>query len=205
MSNFLPDSWREVVADASAVINLNATDRAADLLRIFPSLPDVTRPVWAELQAGRDQGHLDFQRLEALVLTGSCRIVEVGEGASVYGALMEGGASDTLDDGEAATIAYAAAYGRCALIDDRKARRICTQRFPAITVIYTVELLLHRAARDALGEDGQADALTRALQEARMRVPYERISQVVDLIGEDRAARCPSLPEPLRRPTILSG
>ena len=205
MSSFLPSSWREVVADASAIINLNATNRAGDILGMFPSPPVVTKPVWLELQAGSEQGHLDFQRLEALVLSGSYRIVEVGAGAALYEALIQGNAGETLDDGEAATIAYGVAYRCSALIDDRKARRICAQRFPSTTIVYTVELLLHRAVRDALGENVQADIVMRALQDARMRVPFALIPEVVNLIGEDRASQCPSLRGSARRAVPLPG
>ena len=199
MSRFLPDSWREVVADTSAVINLNATGRAAEILRIFPSLPAVTESVRAELKTAGDRGRHDLERLEALASGGSLRIVNVGAGAAIYQSLIEGSAQETLDDGEAATIAYAAAYGRSAFLDDRKARRICSERFPGTPIIYTLDLLLDRCVRDALGEQGQTDAMFRALQEARMRVPFERVRQVVGLIGEDRAALCPSLPRSFRR------
>ena len=205
MSLHFPDSWREVVADTSAIISLNATDRAIDILGIFPSLPVVTESVSAELEAGSERGYRDFQRLEALVEAGSCRVVSVGVGRGIFDSLTGGSARGTLGDGEAATIAYAAAHGRSALIDDRKARRICAQRFPNITKIYTVELLLHPCVREALGDLGQVDSIVKALQGARMRVPRELVSRVVGLIGEDRAARCSSLPPPVRRTVIGPG
>ena len=199
MSRFLPDAWRDVVADTSAVINLNATGHAAEILGIFPSLPAIPTSVRAELRAAGDRGRQDLASLEELAFAGSLRIVGVGAGAAIYQSLIEGNARETLDDGEAATIARAAAYGGSALIDDRKARRICSERSPDTPTFYSVDLLLHRCVRDVLGEHGQTEAIFRALQEARMRVPFKRLPEVVALIGKDRAAACRSLPSSVRQ------
>ena len=199
MSHSLPESWREIVADTSAIINLNATGRAEEIFALFSSPPVVTESVRFELQAGRIRGHQDIVGLETLVRRGACRIVEIGRGAAIQRSLVEGRAGDTLGDGEAATVAYAAAYGQAAMMDDKKARRICEDRFPAIPVVATVELLLHPAVKSALGEDGQADAIVAALQRARMSVPMEWVADVVAMIGKDRAASCPSLPASARQ------
>ena len=200
VSHSLPESWRAIVADTSAIINLNATGRAEEIFALLPSPAVVTESVRLELEAGRIRGHRDAVGLEALVRCGACRIVEIGEGASIQRALVEGSTRDTLGDGEAATVAYAAAYGGAALMDDRKARRICNERFPAITVVPTVELLLHPAVKGALGEKGQADVIVAALQRARMSVPMEWVADVVSVVGRDRAASCPSLPASARQP-----
>lgn len=199
MSRFLPDAWREVVADTSAVINLNATGHATEILEIFPSAPAITISVRAELRAAGDRGRHDFGSLEELAFAGSLRVVGVGAGAAIYQSLIEGKARETLDDGEAATIARAAAYGCSALIDDRKARRICSERFSDIPILYSVDLLLHHCVRNVLGEQGQTEAIFRALRDARMRVPFKRLPEVVALIGKDRAAACPSLPKSVRQ------
>lgn len=199
MLHSLPESWRRIVADTSAIINLNATGRAEEIFRLFPSPPVVTESVRFELQAGRNRGHRDITGLEALVCTGACRVVEIGKGATIQISLAEGRAQDTLGDGEAATVAYAAAYGRAAMMDEKKARRICAERFPGTAVVSTVDLLLHPAVRTALGQAGQADAIVAALQRARMGVPLERLHEVVALIGKDRAALCPSLPSSVRQ------
>ena len=54
------------------------------------------------------------------------RVVQLGDdGKRVYGSLVEGTAARTLDDGEAATIAYAHEAGAVALIDEKKAQAIC--------------------------------------------------------------------------------
>lgn len=190
----LPDLWRRVVADTSAIINLNATGCAEEIVRLFPSPPVVTESVQFELQAGRVRGHRDLASLERLVRAGACRVVAIGEGTKTHMSLVSGTAEGTLGDGEAATVAYAATYGYAALIDEKKARRICVERFPATAVVSTADLLLHSAVKTALGERRQTDAVVAALQGARMNVPTERLAEIVALIGRDRAALCPSLP-----------
>lgn len=199
MARSLPEPWLRVVLDASVVINLDATGRAAEILRIFPTPPLVTENARAELQAGAGKAHHDFEKLKQLVRADLCAIVPIGRGLETYGSLIEGPARETLDDGEAATIACAVTNGRAAMIDERKARRICAERFPDLPILATVDLLIHRATRDALGASGQADALFDALRGARMRVPPESLPAVVAIIGEARAALCPSLPASFRR------
>lgn len=113
----------------------------------------------------------------------------------VYRSLVEGGFKETLDDGEAATIACAVGRGAVALIDERKARTICANRFPTLRLASTVNVLSHGSVTRALGESAQHDAIFRALLDARMQVlPRDRFREVVERIGADRAARCPSLP-----------
>ena len=199
MSRCLPERWRRVAADASVIINLNATGHARDILRVFPAAPVVTAEARAELLAGQSKAYTGFADLEALVEAGLYRIAPLPDDAGLFTSLVSGRAADTLGDGEAATIAYAVTHGRAAMIDERKALRICTERFPDLTVVATVDLLLHPAVREALGEAGQADAILGALSGARMRVPSERIPEVVAVIGEERAARCSSLPQSARR------
>jgi predicted nucleic acid-binding protein len=116
-------------------------------------------------------------------------------GGSVYEALVDGSALRTLDDGEAATIGYACEVGGIAMIDERKARSLCTDKFPELPVVSTVELLLHETVAIALGEKGRIDAVVSALQLARMRVPPDQIGRVVTVIG---AASCMSLPKAAR-------
>ena len=85
------------------------------------------------------------------------------------------------------------------LIDERKAHRICAERFPDLRVASTIDLLAHPSVGNALGGGGLADAITQALLSARMRVPAHHIEWVVGVIGSERAAECPSLPRRARQ------
>ena len=70
-----------------------------------------------------------------------------------FSALVVGSVRDTLDDGEAATIACALEHEATVLIDEKKATRLCAERFPHLTVGSTVDLFGCVAVRAVLGGD----------------------------------------------------
>ncbi|WP_194456384.1 hypothetical protein [Bradyrhizobium sp. CCBAU 53421] len=189
-----------LVADASVVINLNATGRAADIINALGSPFFVTENASFELANGSTKGHRDHDRLLELADAGFIRTLSVqSTGARIYESLIDGSTAATLDDGEAATIACAYEISGIALIDERKARAICRSSFPKLPVLCTAELLIHDLIADGLRADGQADALVKALTAARMRVPPELVLSVTGLIGPEWAAKCPSLPKSARQ------
>lgn len=188
-----------VVTDASVIINLNATASAAAIIDAFPNPFFVTANVRRELSMGESRGHRCGERLEVLISQGLLELAELGPVDDlVYRSLVEGGFEGTLDDGEAATIAYAVGHDGLALIDERKATRICAARFPDLLLASTVEVLLHPLVAKGLGESGQSEAIYLALRDARMQVPRQGLPEVIDRIGANRAAECPSLPRSVR-------
>ena len=100
---------------------------------------------------------------------------------------------DGLGDGEAATIAHALTSGASAVIDEKKATRIGAAKFPQLRLLSTLDLLSAPALAEALGGAALADALFSALIDARMGVPSQFRGWIVDVIGKERAAKCPSL------------
>jgi predicted nucleic acid-binding protein len=198
-SNFLTDPRTVLVADASVVINLNATGCARAIITAFPNRLAVTANALAELLSGTRNGHDDARVLQTLLDAGVIDLVSLGDtGGRVYETLIDGFALRTLDDGEAATIGYAYEVSGIALIDERKAMNVCAERFPALPVVSTVRLLLHETVVRALGKQGHLDAVMGALQKARMRVPPDQIDRVIGVIGEERAAKCMCLPKAAR-------
>lgn len=130
---------------------------------------------------------------------GHITIVRLGEqGGVLFEQLVSGDAAQTLDDGEASTIAFAVETGAIALIDERKATRMCVERFPALALACTVDLFAHPQVRHTLGPEGLADAVFSALDRARMHVHTHHLAWVVNLIGPERAACCKSLPSSSR-------
>ncbi len=101
---------------------------------------------------------------------------------------------DDLDDGEAATLAFAALAQTAIALDETKARRICAARFPDCAMISTIDVFRRQEVVTALAPDRLTDALLDALMYGRMRVPRDHIPWVVDRIGLDAALRCSSLP-----------
>jgi len=192
------ESERGIVADASAVINLVASGAVREVARVLSAPIRVVRAVALELESGRSRWTTS-DHLADLVAAGTVEIVDLNDEASEhFEALVVGTAVETLDDGEAATIAYALINSLEVLIDERKAWRICAERYSALTITTTVDLLLDPAIEATLGPDRVVDALFNALRSGRMRVPKPHLARVVSLLGAERAAICSSLPLHMR-------
>ena len=203
-SSCLDGSTAPVVADTSAVINLNASGFADTILDVLPNRLLVVDQVLAELEAGESNEHIDFRKLSAQVAQGRVEVVQLGLAENPhYGSLVNNVTSESLGDGEAATIAFA--HGRCAvaLVDDRKARSIWAERFRDLSLGCSLDLFTQRDVRSELGCEGLKDAIYNALEVGRMRVSSDAARWVVDLIGPERASRCRSLARHLRRFTTL--
>jgi len=199
LSSVLTDPAVPLMADASAVINLIATGSAADILSALPNRVVVVDHVPAELETGRPRGRLACDGLKALVGGGMIEIVALPDSAAAhYENLVIGAAAETLDDGEAATIAYALAVTASPLIDERKATRLCAERFPHLRVACTVDVLVHPEVQQRLGLEVLRESVFRALQDAQMGVLPHHLDWIVEVIGRERAALCPSLPQRVR-------
>lgn len=189
-----------LVGDTSTVINLNATGCASEILRALPQRFLVVDVVSSELDRGRRNGRADADILKELAAERLIKIVKLDQiGEAHFERLVVGPAAETLDDGEAATIAYAAAAGMTVVIDERKATRLCAELFPMIQINSTVDILCQADVGRTLGVAALADAVFSALKNGRMRVLPQHVQWVVGLIGQERAAECPSLPKHARR------
>lgn len=198
LSKSFADPGTLLVADASVVINLNATGRARDIVKAIPYRIVVSSNTVAELELGERNGHEDARQLQALIDQGLVGRIELGaKGIGLYGSLIDGAALTTLDDGEAATIACALEQSAVAVIDERKARSLCAIRFSDLRLGCTAQLLTHATVAAALNAD-HVMTIVRALQVGRMRVPYEYVGDIVTLIGSELAASCMSLPKSAR-------
>jgi predicted nucleic acid-binding protein len=200
----LPPSLSEqpglLIADTSVVINLNATGRAEEILKALPHRVAVVDVVVDEINGGVRRGRLDAIKLAALIEADLVEVVKLGpQGLHRFENLVVGSAGETLDDGEAATIAYAEQAGARALIDERKARRLAGERHAAIPLGCTADLLACPEVERAVWIAGIAEAIYNALIGARMRVLEQHIDWVVKLIGDERVAACTSLPASARQ------
>jgi predicted nucleic acid-binding protein len=200
-STLLTDPAVPLIADTSAIINLNSTGHAPEIVRAIPSKVVVVDTVSTELDDGRERGRQDADLLNSLVAAGLIEIVKLNDSCAIhFEKLVVGPASMTLDDGEAATIAYAFVHEGIAIIDERKATRICGEMFPELRICSTVDILAHPDVWRSLGKQLLAEAVLNALRNGRMRVLPHHIEWVVDLIGPEHAAACPSLPKAARKP-----
>lgn len=188
-----------MVGDASVWINLIATGRADRILRALGPPLNITDIAFGELERGRSKGRQAADEVTALVHVGLVEVIPLQEvDEALFLSMVAGAASDTLDDGEAATLACAQRLSACAVIDERKATRLASQRFPMLEVQSTADLLLSPETRAALPDAELADALFGALTQARMRVPECHAETVMAMLGLARAAQCFSLPMRIR-------
>jgi len=195
----LIDPTAPVVVDTSTVINLNATACGPRILKAIPNPFIVIDVVQGELLEDRRSGRHDGQLVAELVASGLISVAKLDDlTESHFEDMVVGRGDATLDDGEAATIAYAVEKGAIALIDERKATRLCRERYPRLTVGSSLDTLTHSAVLTELGHEGTADAVFNALRFARMRVPPTALEWVVALIGWERAALCECLPRAYR-------
>ena len=190
----LDDLDAPIVTDTSVLINLNATGYAEAILKAVPNHVLAVEEVSLELEDGRIRRHSTADALVRLVANGVVRVVRLGAAGRVHFVTLVGGrATETLDDGEAATIASALERDGIALIDERKALRISAERFSGLRTGHTLDLLSHRDVRSVLAPDELADAVFKALYHGRMRVPNCHVKWVIDLVGKERALQCSTL------------
>lgn len=205
LPNCLFDFSRPLVLDASVAINLNATGNGIRILEAIPNPVVLLEGVSRELEAGRARGRSDAEWVSTLVAAGRAEIVSLcGECEGNFLALVCGSGSATLDDGEAATIAWAVAHGGIPIIDERKGLSICKDRFPLVPVATTTDIFSHDGVVTALGQDALRDAVFNALTVGRMRVHDQHIPWVIDLIGPKRAQLCHSIPSHIRQRYLSS-
>jgi predicted nucleic acid-binding protein len=197
---FSVDGSAIVVADTSALINLNATGCASAILEALPCRVMVTEAVLTELDQARSRGHSDADQTAKLISQGVMAIGQLGEvGQECLEGLVVGRATETLDDGEASSIALAVELSGIALVDEKKARRICGERHPTLRLACSVDILCHPTVEAALGQAEVKRAVVRSLQVARMNVAADYLEWVVQLIGSDEVEDCKSLPSSVRR------
>lgn len=184
-----------LVADTSVIINLLATGQAAAILRALPSPLILVEQVMHELANGCEHGHDHPAKLAPLCGAALATVVALpAQSAERYRSLVDGQTTSTLGDGEAGTIALAVAAGGTAIIDERKALRVCADQFPTTPVLGTTDILMSAAVVSALGDEDHRNAVVSALTVARMRVPSRHLEMVRGLIGTATAAKCFSLP-----------
>lgn len=199
LPNCLFEPSAPLVLDASVVINLNATGNAARILAAIPNPIFILDVVSRELEAGRAKGRADADMIDALLKDGSAQLAHLSaECEDNFLALVSGSGATTLDDGEAATIAWAVAHQGIPIIDEKKGLAVCRDRFPSLQLATTTDMFAHARVMAELGPVELADAVFKALLLARMRVPDQNIPWVISMIGQERASQCTSLPRSFR-------
>jgi predicted nucleic acid-binding protein len=165
----VPDSKSDLVLDTSVWINLLATGcwqeitAALQCACIAPEhvIDEIKRdPATGKPYARAGDPLYGKVRIEALTEAELDHFIE----------LVSARSGDRLGDGEAASIAIAASRSHMLVIDERKARRIISERWPTMRLMRSSELLTLPAVTSALGPERAAECFQRAIQIARMHV-----------------------------------
>jgi predicted nucleic acid-binding protein len=184
-----------LVSDASIWINLVATGHVELILGSSAARHQITTTALIELESGREKGRRTASVVADLIARGLVEQVSLSATEEqVFMDLIIGEPGDTLDDGEAATIATALGTSSIAMIDERKATALCQRRYPSLIVKSTTDLLLAPEVRIAMPQDKFSDCLFGALADARMRVPEHHLVEVCGALDRERRKLCPSLP-----------
>ncbi|WP_250525238.1 hypothetical protein [Caballeronia sp. GAWG2-1] len=199
-SSCLTDQDEVLVLDASVIINLLATGHARGILNALHARLLVTEHVVREIGRGAANSRREFDLLSKLTDEQVLKVTELSAlSLESFFDVVSGSTSTSLGDGEAATLALAHCNGFSAAIDEKKATRIAGARFGSLKLLTTVDILAYESVRDAIGHQVLADATYQALRIARMQVWEHQFDWVVQLIGLENAAACPSLKRHMRR------
>jgi predicted nucleic acid-binding protein len=187
-----PEAEPALVIDASVLINLLGSGAAEGVLQALTPAILIEQRALSEVLRDPSR-NLPARHKRALLLERQLLQVRQLAGGAIECFLELVTEPYCLDDGEAATIAYAVDLGAVAVLDERKARRVARERFPSLCVSSTAGLfrsVLEQGRMDA----GQVRAvLLAALQRARMSVPSDEIDWVIGLLGVELAKQCPSI------------
>lgn len=191
----LSDPDALLVADASVIINLNASGYAVEILGALPNRIAMSKIASNELLDRPTDPRKDGTLLKSLVDQGLVSIIERFEDIEdVFTNLVVGPAQETLDDGEAATIACGVIFGMVPILDEKKANSLCARNFETLPRASTIDIFSHPAVAQGLGEERLISAVYNSLMQARMRVLPHHLEWVIQTIGEERAVLCKSLP-----------
>lgn len=192
-SSSLTDDLTPLVLDTSVLINLHACSFGEQILTAIPNAIAVPDIVVRELGHETSRINGEHRFLEGLLAQQTVKSVSLDDaGWAIFERLTT--SRPSLGDGEAATIAIAATSARRPVIDDAKGRKWAQTLIGRRIAAWSIDLLIHPHVQEGLENDGYIEAVYLALREGRMRIDEERCDAIVELIGLERALKCPSLP-----------
>jgi len=192
-SSSLADDLTPLVLDTSVLINLHACSLGEQILTAIPNAIVVPDIVIEELEHETSRINGEHQFLESLLAQQKVRPMPLDDaGWTIFEKLTT--SRPSLGDGEAATIAIATISAHRPIIDDAKGRKRTEALIGERTAAWSLDLLVHPTVQEALENDSYIEAIYLALREGRMRIDEERCDAIVELIGLERALKCPSLP-----------
>ncbi|MBI3818873.1 MAG: hypothetical protein HY286_09310 [Planctomycetes bacterium] len=195
--------FTSIALDTSASINLAASGRFREIVRCLPAPVFMVDRAYREIKRNARTRQPAIDPLRAEIDDGVLGLLALEPiHHDLLVSLTGATEPDDLDDGESATIAFAAICNTAIVLDDKKPRRIVSTLFPNCYMFCTVDLFRRAEVAKSLGQAGLVDALFDALRFGRMRVLAKDWDWVVTTLGIERAKQCPSLPRIALRPII---
>ncbi len=189
----LSDTLTPLVPDTSVLINLHACTFGEQVLRAIPNEIVLPETVVAELNHETSHASGENGFVQRLISKNVVKVVQMDDAAvRLFEAMIR--SPNSLDDGEAATIAVAVSQGFLPVVDERKGRAQAQGLMNGKAPAWSLDLLVHPAVQSGLGGDRYVEAVYLALRDGRMRIDEERCDAVVQLVGIERAKDCTSLP-----------
>ncbi len=189
----LSDTLTPLVPDTSVLINLHACTFGEQILRVIPNEIVLPETVVAELNHETSHANGENGFVQRLISENVVKVVEMDDAAArLFETMIR--SPNSLDDGEAATIAVAVSQGFLPVLDERKGRAQAKGLMNGKAPAWSLDLLVHPAVQSGLVGEWYIEAVYLALREGRMRIDEERCDAVVQLIGIERAKDCTSLP-----------
>lgn len=163
-----------LVLDASVIINLLGSDHAGEVLAAIDVSFVVEERTLKEIRRHPISGRSHVDELNALMVAGLIRIVRMADEAyEIYLGLIDDASPSSLGDGESAAIAVAATLGHCVVLDDRKARRVFSERYPRNPLLSTIQLFVGAAENCSVVNAKFEKIVELALSNSRMGIPNE--------------------------------
>jgi predicted nucleic acid-binding protein len=192
-SSSLIDIPGPLVLDTSVLINLHACKDGERILTAIPNDVVVPEIVAGELEHETSRRNGEHRFLHGLVTGGIVTLATMTDAEyEIFHVLTS--TSPSLDDGEAATIAIAAARHFLPVIDERRGRSRASALMKARTPGWSLDIFRHPTAIAVLGDQPAVEALYLALRDGRMRIPSESGDGVIALVGMERSRDCTCLP-----------
>jgi len=182
---------QRLVIDTSVLINLIASDDITKILTGLSSEILITESVFRELKKHPKDGSDCGSLLKPLVEQNLLKQVKLSPQAlELYLDLTL-----ELGDGEASVIAYTVTQGPGAVvIDEKKARRICQERFQLAPIFCTIDLFQEYLFRTRPNQQEFRQLLFNAVKIGRMRILTEAQEiWVKEILGTDLIQQCHSL------------
>jgi predicted nucleic acid-binding protein len=175
-----------LVLDTSAVINLLACGAAVRVLTSCGAQCVVASDVIDEVKYHPIEGRNAKEEVSDLITIGLLRVDELSDAQyQVYVDLRGAPKPDALGVGESASIALAAGRGLRILLDDKKARRICTSKYSSIVICTSFELFTTAAKRGAWPASELRQIICTSNQSGRLAIlAHERLKYEALMLPE---------------------